>query len=89
MTKIKVQLLDRRKKLLFEGLYERVFERGQAPKALFKALQADSSNIIPSIVAQSASQHSNALERLSSVRIMRIDFEWEGEQVEKDINLRP
>ncbi len=88
-TIIHIQLLDRRKKALFEGEYEREFEQEAAPKALLKALQADSSQIIPSIVAQSASQYSNALERLSSVRIMRVNFEWAGERIKKELYLRP
>ena len=84
-----ISLSDRRGKVLFEGKWEYQFDVTVNEKIIIDKIKEKKAEIISSMLISNPGSHSINLEKLGMCRQMKVSFEWNGKEIEKNINLNP
>jgi hypothetical protein len=85
---IKISLLDKRNKVLFDSSLNLDFPEDFTVKLIVNYFKENKARIIPQVIQDSPQQYGNVMERMGLVAAMLLCFEWVGEMLEKKIYLR-
>lgn len=86
--KIKISLLDKRNKPLFDSSLDLDFPEESTVKSIVNYFKDNKARIVAQVIQDSPQQYGNVMERMGLVAAMLLNFDWDGEMVEKKIYLR-